>query len=129
MENMNNDPFGSRGVAAAEQRVRNRNNMARQYTRMSNGSYAPMMTPPPARDNTAPQSAAPPPVPEPPPAPSPAPPPEKPVQCENKPEMQLLRLPFGNIDTQRLMLILLIALLSSEGADFVLIAALVYVMM
>ncbi|MGN0696568.1 MAG: hypothetical protein ACI4J5_07395 [Oscillospiraceae bacterium] len=121
MDNMNNDPFGSRGVAAAEQRVRNRNNMARQYTRMSNGSYAPMMAPPPARDNSAPQSAAPPPAPE--------PPPEKPVQCENKPETQLLRLPFGNIDTERLLLILLIAMLSSEGADFVLIAALVYVMM
>lgn len=124
--NMNSDPFGSRGIAAAEQRVRNRNNMARQYTQMSNGAYAPMMTPPP-RNNMASQSAVPP---VPPSAPEAAPEPEKqPEQCGNAPDMQMIRLPFGNIDTQRLMLILLIALLSSEGADFVLIAALVYVMM
>lgn len=123
--NMNSDPFGSRGIAAAEQRVRNRNNMARQYTRMSNGGYAPMMAPP--RNNMASQSAVPP---VPPPAPKLVSEPEKqPEQRSNAPDMQMIRLPFGNIDTERLMLILLIALLSSEGADFVLIAALVYVMM
>ena len=123
--NLNSDPFGSRGIAAAEQRVRNRNNMARQYTQMSNGAYAPMMTPAP-RNNMASQSAVPP---VPPPAPEPAPTEKQPEQHSNAPDMQMIRLPFGNIDTQRLMLILLIALLSSEGADFVLIAALVYVMM
>ncbi|MGN1416635.1 MAG: hypothetical protein ACI4XF_07320 [Oscillospiraceae bacterium] len=114
MDNMNN------GIAAAEQRVRNRNNMARQYTQMSNGGYVPM----PPRNNTALQSAPEPPEPEPVPVQ-----PEKPAQCENTSDMQLIRLPFGNIDSERLMLILLIALLASEGADFVLIAALIYVMM
>lgn len=91
---------------------------------MSNGGFVPM----PTQGHTSAHSASvPPPAPD--VQPEPAPPPEKTVQCENKPETQLLRLPFGNIDTERLMLILLIALLSSEGADFVLIAALIYVMM
>lgn len=124
---MNNDMFGSRGIAAAEQRVRNRNNMARQYTQMSNGGFAPM----PTQGHTAAHSTQAPPAPavQPEPASEPAPEHERSAQCENSPAPQLISLPFGNIDTQRLMLILLIALLSSEGADFVLIAALVYVMM
>ncbi len=121
---MNNDMFGSRGIAAAEQRVRNRNNMARQYTQMSNGGFVPM----PTQGHTAAHSeTVPPPAPVP-PKPT-APEPEKPAQRVDTPVPQMLSLPFGNIDTERLMLILLIALLSSEGADLVLIAALVYVMM
>ncbi|MGN0692650.1 MAG: hypothetical protein ACI4K7_09915 [Oscillospiraceae bacterium] len=125
---MNNDMFGSRGIAAAEQRVRNRNNMARQYTQMSNGGFAPM----PTQGHTSAHSAqVPPPAPDvqPEPAPKPMHEPEKPAQRVDTPFPQMLSLPFGNIDTERLMLILLIALLSSEGADFVLIAALIYVMM
>lgn len=116
----NTDPYGSRGIAAAEQRVRNRNNMARQYTRMSNGVNAPMTAP--QMQNSAENAR---------PAPSHAaegavP---KPAKCDDNNSMQLIRLPFGNIDSERLLLILLIALLSSEGVDFVLIAALIYVMM
>lgn len=124
--NLNNDLFGSRGVAAAEQRVRNRNNMARQYTQMSNGGNIPAAVPQSGSNNGSNSHSEPSVNNVPLPAAEMS---EKPPDHEAANNCSDIMLPFGNIDGERLMLIMLIALLASEGTDFVLVAALIYLIM
>lgn len=109
------------GFSAAEQRVMDRDRMARRYTDMSNGVYRNSSPSPP-------QLSAPPP---------PAPSREAPTtaerstgQTDTAPQRHSL-IPglLENADPEKLLLAALMLLLVSEGADFVLIAALIYVMM
>lgn len=104
-QNINNSSF-----AAAEQRVMNRSRMARQFTDMSNG----------VRENSSPPASEAPPVQE----------RENVRQSAKDPPRELLPgISLKNVDTEKVLLAALMLLLVSEGADFVLIAALVYVMM
>lgn len=119
--NNSHNSSANTGFSAAEQRVMDRDRMARRYTDMSNGVYRNSSPSPP-------QLSAPPP---------PAPSREAPTtaerstgQTDTAPQRHSL-IPglLENADPEKLLLAALMLLLVSEGADFVLIAALIYVMM
>lgn len=113
-QNNHNDPnirnTDNSSFAAAEQRVMDRSRMARQFTDMSNG----------VRENSSPPASEAPPVQE----------RENVRQSAKDPPRGLLPgISLKNADTEKVLLAALMLLLVSEGADFVLIAALLYVMM
>lgn len=122
--NSHNANNANTGFSAAEQRVLDRDRMARRFTDMSNGVFgnnSPPAQPPPL---SLPPSA--PPREAPPAAPDTGPQPETVPQRQNK---SLIPGLLENADPEKLLLAALMLLLVSEGADFVLIAALIYVMM
>lgn len=119
--NNSHNSSANTGFSAAEQRVMDRDRMARRYTDMSNGVYRnsspspPQLsaTPPPAPSREAPTTAE-----------------RSTGQTDTAPQRHSL-IPglLENADPEKLLLAALMLLLVSEGADFVLIAALIYVMM
>lgn len=121
--NNSHNSSANTGFSAAEQRVMNRDRMARRYTDMSNGVYRNSSPSPPQL------SATPPPV----PSREATPTDERSTgQTDTAPQRQNKSLIPGlldNADPEKLLLAALMLLLVSEGADFVLIAALIYVMM
>ncbi len=114
-------------IAAAQQRVRSRDNIARRYTAMSNGEapvpvpvtqtepfreFSPDNNDPPqdrsSQENITPQE-------------------HNTAPAENSKGLFGIKLPSENTD--QLLLMVIIVLLASQGADFILIAALVYILM